>query len=65
MNIRVERLERGLSQEDIADEAGVSQATWSRAERGLEISPSERKKIADFFERTVGEVWDLDSEVVA
>lgn len=65
LNLRVERLERGLSQKAIAKKCGVTQSTWSRAERGLKIEPDAARKIATYFERIPGEVWDFDTEAAA
>lgn len=63
-SLKVERLERGMSQKSAAEAAEVTQSTWSRAERGRGISPGEMKKIADFLACNVADVWDLDGEVV-
>jgi transcriptional regulator with XRE-family HTH domain len=64
ISLKTERLERGLTQRDMADEVGVSQSTWSRAEKGENVNPSAAKKIADFLERKPKEVWDF-GEVAA
>ena len=64
INLRLERLERGLSQGVMAEEVGITQSTWSRAERGLKIEPSSAKAIADYFGRKPKDVWDF-SEVAA
>jgi transcriptional regulator with XRE-family HTH domain len=53
VNLRVERLERGQSQAEIASAADVAQSTWSRAERGVPISPGEARKIAKYLDRKV------------
>lgn len=65
MNLKVERLERGLTQEEIAGQAKVSQSTWSRAERGLALNPNEARKIAAFLDKSVGEVWDFNEAAAA
>lgn len=65
INLKVERLERGLTQEEIAAAANVAQSTWSRAERGLGISPSEARKIAVYLDRKPSEVWDFTGETAA
>jgi transcriptional regulator with XRE-family HTH domain len=64
-SLKVERLERGLSQDKIADQAKVNQSTWSRAERGLAISPGEARKIARFLDKKLTDVWDFDDEKAA
>lgn len=65
LNLRVERLERCLNQEDMADAVGVPQSTWSRAERGEKVNPDTARKIAKYFKREPGEVWDFDEEPAA
>ena len=65
MNLRVERLERCLTQREIAKAIGVSQGTWSRAERGLNVNPDAARKIAQFFECKPREIWDFDTEAAA
>lgn len=64
-SLKRERLERGLTQEEIADKAGVNQSTWSRAERGLPISPGEARKIARFLEKKLTTIWTFDDEAAA
>lgn len=64
VNLRVERLERALTQEEIAEEVGIPQGTWSRAERGLNVNPATARKIADYLKRKPREIWDF-GEVVA
>jgi predicted transcriptional regulator len=44
--LRLIRLLKGISQDEIAVRAGVDQAIVSRAERGLRSSPAARRKIA-------------------
>jgi transcriptional regulator with XRE-family HTH domain len=65
MNLRLERLERALTQEEIAEEVGIPQSTWSRAERGFRIQPSSARKIAKYFDRRPKEVWDFDDAEAA
>ncbi len=65
LNLKIERLERCLTQEEMADAVGVPQSTWSRAERGLEVSPGTARKIAKYFQLEPREIWDLDPEAAA
>jgi len=64
-NLRLERFERCLSQEEIAEAIGVSQSTWSRAERGLPIDASSATLIAKYFEEKVKDVWAFDEAAAA
>jgi len=64
-NLKVERLERGLTQGEAADKAKVNQSTWSRAERGFAISPGEARKIARFLNKKLIEIWDFDEAAAA
>lgn len=54
--IRV-RLQRGLTQEQAADEIGISLSTWARWERGTQnVRPFYRKALADRWGAAPGEV---------
>lgn len=48
-DLRSERLNRGLTQRDLAAECGVSLPTVQRLEIGLGATPSNAKKVADYF----------------
>lgn len=65
MNLRAERLNRGLSTRAAADEMGISQAILLRAEDGLGVRPVHAKRIADFYHVKVTDIWPLDDEVAA
>lgn len=54
------RLRKGLSQTQLAEYAGINQATISRLERHQPMPhPSVAKKLADYFGREVDEIWDF------
>lgn len=61
-SLETERLERCLSQEEMADAVGLPQSTWSRAERGFPVSPGTARKIAKYFDRKPGEIWDFGAK---
>ena len=44
--IRAEREQAGISLKDFAQAIGISQAYWSRIERGLELAPKDSLIIA-------------------
>ena len=50
MNIRMRRLQKGWSQEQLADMAGVSTRTVQRLERGAKASPETLKCLAAVLE---------------
>ncbi|NLY08564.1 MAG: helix-turn-helix domain-containing protein [Tissierellia bacterium] len=57
-NLKQLRLEKGLTQKEVAEQIGVSQQQWSQYEKG-EAYPriSTAKEIADFFGSTVDEIF--------
>jgi lambda repressor-like predicted transcriptional regulator len=59
MNLVAERLNRGLSTREAAREIGVSQDILLRAENGSTPQPRHAKKIADFYEVKVTEIWPV------
>lgn len=59
MNIRAERLNRGLSIERAAAEIGISRGTLARAETGEMPQPRHAKAIADFFTCRVTDLWPV------
>lgn len=48
-DVKAERLNRGLTQRDLARECDVSLPTIQRLEGGATATPSNAKKVADFF----------------
>jgi transcriptional regulator with XRE-family HTH domain len=65
MNLVAERLNRGLSTREAAKEIGISQAVLLRAERGEGVRPRHAKRIADFYEVKVTDIWPLPAEEAA
>jgi DNA-binding XRE family transcriptional regulator len=60
------RLNAGHSPESLAKELGVSNVTIRTAERtGRRPQPQTAKKIADFFGKTVTEIWPVAERKVA
>jgi transcriptional regulator with XRE-family HTH domain len=57
-NLKALRKQRGMTQEQVALAAGITQSHYSLIERGL-ISPTMRTglKIARAFDVALGEVW--------
>lgn len=49
MNIAVERVNRGLSVRQAADEIGVAPGTLAALEDGRSVYPASAKKVADYF----------------
>jgi transcriptional regulator with XRE-family HTH domain len=65
VDLRTERLNRGLSLQEAAETIGVEASVLSRAERGdTTPTPGNAFKIATFYGRKVTEVWPLDDERV-
>ncbi len=61
INLRAERLNRGLSLAVAAAAIGVDKSTLSRAERGVvEPIPAKAFKIASFYGYRVTDVWPLE-----
>lgn len=56
--MRLERTMRGLTQEELARGAGVSARTVRRAEEIQAIKRSAAEVIADFFGRSVDELFE-------
>lgn len=59
VNLREERLNRGLTIRDLAAAAGTSVAAAQRAETGQAVSPTNAKAIADFLGFKVTEIWPV------
>lgn len=65
VDLRVERLKRGLSLDALSSEVGVPKTTLARVERGgPRPRPEVAFKIAKFYDFEVEDVWDL-SEAAA
>jgi transcriptional regulator with XRE-family HTH domain len=62
MNLRDERLNRGLSSRAAAEEIGVSQAVLLRAESGEGVRPVHAKRIADYYGVKVTDLWPFDAD---
>lgn len=56
-DLRVERLNRGLSRARLAEQIGVTERVIGLAERGARPRPANAFKIAAYFGRTVTELW--------
>lgn len=66
VDLRRERINRGLSLEAAAERMRVSRDTLDRAERGVTYPrASTAYRIASFYGLQVTDVWPLDSEVPA
>jgi lambda repressor-like predicted transcriptional regulator len=65
VNLEAQRMDRGHSIRSAAAAMGVARATLERAERGQGVHPSSAKKIADFYEVKVTDIWPVASDEVA
>jgi transcriptional regulator with XRE-family HTH domain len=62
VNLVAERVNRGLSVLEAAEQIGVARGTLSRAEQGVMPSPRNAKKVADFYGVQVTDIWPVDRE---
>lgn len=61
INLKAERLNRGLSQRAMAEEIGITQAILVGVEaEGRRPQPAHAKKIADYFGVRVTDLWPLE-----
>lgn len=65
INLKQERLNRGLTVAGLAQEIGISPSALQRAEAGRSVHPANAKSIADYFEMKVTDIWPLDEEPAA
>ncbi len=66
VNLRGERLNRGLSAEDAANEIGISKQVLLNAEnRQNTPRPETAKKIADLYGYKVTDIWPVEDQVAA
>lgn len=57
--LRLARVEKGWSCARLAREAGVAGATVTRKEKGLPVSPSTAKKLADALGRPITDLFQV------
>jgi len=57
--LRSLREKYSITLREVAKHSGVSHATVSRMESGMECQLSQALKLANFFETTVDKIWDL------
>jgi transcriptional regulator with XRE-family HTH domain len=59
MNLRAERLNRGLTIRALAERLDVSAGTIRAAERGESVHPANAKRIADYYGVKVTDIWPV------
>jgi transcriptional regulator with XRE-family HTH domain len=59
-DLKSERLNKGLSVRQLAAEIKVSAAAVARAEAGESIHPANAKRIADFYGKSVTDIWPVE-----
>lgn len=64
-DLKSERLNKGLSVRQLAAEIKVSAASVARAEAGESIHPANAKRLADFYGKSVTDIWPVDSPKAA
>lgn len=61
VNLKAERLNRGLTTTQVAGEVGCNRATIERAESGATVPrPATAKAIAEFYGHRVTDIWPVD-----
>lgn len=60
INLRAERLNRGLSLRQAAEAMGVPEQSIRRAEGGEGLTPGNAFKIARFYGYKVTDIWPVD-----
>lgn len=61
VNLKAERLNRGLSAQGVADKIGVQKNVLLNAESGASVPrPATALKIADFYGYRVTDIWPVD-----
>lgn len=61
-SIAVERVNRGLTQSDLAEVIAVSPKTIANIEAGHRPSPRIGKKLADYFGCKYTDLWPIDRQ---
>jgi predicted transcriptional regulator len=65
MNLKAERLDRGLSVLALAREVGVPDHVIRHAEKGGHPTPANALKIANFFGSRVTDIWPPEPRAAA
>lgn len=65
ISLKAERLNRGLSVKAAAEQIGIPEHTVWTSETGIQPRPETAKRIADFYEVKVTDIWPIDGEVAA
>lgn len=60
INLRAERVNRGMSTREASDKIGIARPTLERAEAGEAPRPRQAKLIADFYGVQVTDIWPVD-----
>lgn len=60
MNLKAERLNRGLSRAELGARVGLSREGVRRIEQGNQPQAATAKRIADFYGVRVTDIWPVD-----
>lgn len=60
LTLRAARLNRGLTTREVAETLKLSRGTVVRAERGEGVYPATAKKLADFYDVQVTDLWPVE-----
>lgn len=60
IDLRKERLDRGLSLDQLSEEIAVPKNTIARVERGTEPVPQTKLKIATFYGLKPSDIWPVE-----
>ena len=66
VNLKAERLNRGLTTREVAEKVEVTSATIERIEAGTSSPrPGTAKKLADLYGHKVTDIWPVDEKAAA
>lgn len=65
IDLRSERLNRGLSLDALSNEVGVPKSTLARIEQGVTPRPLVQFKVASYYGYRVTDVWPVDEGAAA
>jgi transcriptional regulator with XRE-family HTH domain len=65
MNLEAARLNRGLTVKEASERMGVARETLVKAERGIRPRADSAKRIADFYEVLVTDLWPVEPKAAA